>query len=279
MEDLQHRLSRTSATVAISGSIRRNGGSRRRSSLPGNWIGQTSTFDGIPSSHECNSEIPLPALGKQNSRSSAAGFGRNPKKLEAASLRVFSINGIVLSGFGKRKCVLRKALNNWGKVSSVPEVVDYVRSTATGSILAVSSRTRLLWFIVIAGVLGTAAATSVFVWPRLGGTPEAKATPAPTAPLGISCIGRIQSEDGPILIGARSLSGQPSLVAQLRVHEGDYVKAGQIVAILNSRDQLEAASRQAEARIKLAEAQRDQVKAGAKSADIRRPLASGDRPS
>jgi HlyD family secretion protein len=98
--------------------------------------------------------------------------------------------------------------------------------------------------------------------------PEAKATPAPTPPLGIACIGRIQSEDGPIYIGARSLSGQPSLVAQLLVREGGYIKAGQVVAILNSRDQLEAAARQAEARIKLAEAQRDQVKAGAKTADV-----------
>jgi len=122
--------------------------------------------------------------------------------------------------------------------------------------------------MVIAAVLATAAAAAVLLWPHIQATQEAKAAPAPIPPVGISCIGRIQSEDGPIRIGARSLSGQPSLVAQLQVHEGDYIKAGQVVAILNSRDQLEAASRQAEARIKLAEAQRDQVMAGAKSADI-----------
>lgn len=137
-----------------------------------------------------------------------------------------------------------------------------------GLIVASSSRRKLLWFVVIVGVLASAGATSVLLWPHVKTTPEAAASPAPPAPVGISCIGRIESEDGPIRIGARSLSGQPSLIAKLYVSEGDTVKAGQIVALLNSRDQLEAAFRQAEARVKLAEVQRDQVMAGAKTADI-----------
>jgi len=85
----------------------------------------------------------------------------------------------------------------------------------------------------------------------------------------ISCLGRIEPEDDMVLVGARSISGQPAIVAELRVKEGDSVRVGQILAVLDSKEQLEAGWRQAEARIKLAQDRLDQVKAGgAKAGDI-----------
>jgi HlyD family secretion protein len=52
------------------------------------------------------------------------------------------------------------------------------------------------------------------------------------------------------------------------VKEGDYLKAGQVIAILDSLPQLEAAWHQAEAQVEVSKARLKQVKAGAKSADV-----------
>lgn len=88
------------------------------------------------------------------------------------------------------------------------------------------------------------------------------------APRGISCLGRIEPEDGVITVGARSLSGQPSIVQRLFVKEGDAIAAGQILGVLDSHDELKAVVAQAEARLGLARARLQQVRAGAKSADV-----------
>jgi HlyD family secretion protein len=135
--------------------------------------------------------------------------------------------------------------------------------------LSAKHPTKFVWFLVAAGVVAAVAATAVVILPRLGAQTDTHATPAAQPRLGVAALGRIQPEDGTtIRIGARSLSGQPSLVAELRVREGDNVAAGDIIAILNSRPQLEGAWRQSEARVKVAETRQSQVKAGAKSADI-----------
>jgi HlyD family secretion protein len=101
------------------------------------------------------------------------------------------------------------------------------------------------------------------------GTPASPpSAPGVTSVRRVSSLGRIQPEDRTIVLGARSLSGQPSIIGELLVKEGDDVEAGEVVAILNSRKELEATSRQAEARIKVAESRRNQVMAGAKAADV-----------
>jgi len=97
--------------------------------------------------------------------------------------------------------------------------------------------------------------------------PQAQSNTVPQAPLGTSSLGRIQPDET-ITIGGRSLSGQPSIVAELHVKDGDYIKAGQTIAVLDSLPQLEAARRQAESRVRVAEARLKQVMAGPKAADI-----------
>src|SRR5688572_12866365 len=84
----------------------------------------------------------------------------------------------------------------------------------------------------------------------------------------VGCLGRIEPEHGIIRISARSISGQPSIVADLRVEENDEVRKGQLLAVLDSRQQLEAAWRSAEARIKVQEKRLEQVQAGAKTGDV-----------
>src|SRR6202007_983051 len=84
----------------------------------------------------------------------------------------------------------------------------------------------------------------------------------------VSSLGRIEPEDGLVALGARSLTGQPCIISELRVKEGDYVQAGQVVAILNSKDQLEAAWHGAAARAALSRKRLEQVEAGAKTGDL-----------
>lgn len=125
---------------------------------------------------------------------------------------------------------------------------------------------KLVWFLISFSIIATAAAVIYFRGNILA--PSEAQVPSRPAPIGVACLGRIQPEDGFVTIGARSLSGQPSLVGDLKVKEFDDVKAGQVVAILNSASQLDAALRQAESQIRVAEARLEQAMAPAKDADI-----------
>jgi HlyD family secretion protein len=135
--------------------------------------------------------------------------------------------------------------------------------------VAAQSRKKALWLISISILIAVGALLYSF---QLSRNQVAQAQPeppaAPPGPLGVSSLGRIQPQDTPVIVGARSLSGQPSLVDRLNVREGDYIKAGQVIAILDSLPQLEAARLQAESRVALAEARIRQAMTGAKAADI-----------
>jgi HlyD family secretion protein len=132
-----------------------------------------------------------------------------------------------------------------------------------------SGMTGRRWLAALAlASIAIVAATAV----RWRGASAASSAPAAlvdgVAPRGISCLGRIEPEDGVITIGARSLSGQPSIVQRLLVKEGDAIASGQVLGLLDSHDELQAVVAQADARLRLAQARLQQVRAGAKSADI-----------
>src|SRR5262245_53130344 len=112
---------------------------------------------------------------------------------------------------------------------------------------------KALWFILVLLVLLSIAASVVYVLPYLNQKPEAPVVQVIHVPSGVSCLGHIEPEDGTVRLGARSLSGQPSIVSSLLVKEGDTIRAGQVIAILNSNQQLEATMRQAEANVRVAE--------------------------
>lgn len=86
-------------------------------------------------------------------------------------------------------------------------------------------------------------------------------TSSPTASETVTALGRIQPKDKVI-----SLSGSSSLqharVAQVLVKEGERVRRGQVIAILDNLNKLQAALEQAKLNVKLAQAQLDQVNAG-----------------
>jgi HlyD family secretion protein len=83
----------------------------------------------------------------------------------------------------------------------------------------------------------------------------------------ITALGRIEPQSEIIKVSA-PLIFSSDRVAQLLVQEGDKVLAGQIIAVLESRDRLQASLQEAEERVKVSQAKLNQVKAGAKRGEI-----------
>jgi HlyD family secretion protein len=124
---------------------------------------------------------------------------------------------------------------------------------------------RLFWLLVPVGV---AAA----VWARFAVTPEALSPPPQPAPrsisIGVSALGRLAPE-GEVVAVAPGSGSDGGRVERLLVAVGDPVKAGQVIAVLDTYKRREAAVRQSQAQVEVARAKLAQVKAGRKPEDIR----------
>ncbi|WP_013320572.1 ABC exporter membrane fusion protein [Gloeothece verrucosa] len=96
--------------------------------------------------------------------------------------------------------------------------------------------------------------------------PSKTAQAAPTLKK-VAALGRLEPYSEVVSIAA-PLNLDGDRVAQLLVKQGDRVKAGQIIAILDSRATLENALAQATQQVKMAQAKLAQVKAGAKTGEI-----------
>lgn len=83
----------------------------------------------------------------------------------------------------------------------------------------------------------------------------------------VTALGRLEPEAEVINLSA-PLALDGDRIAQILVKEGDRIKAGQVVAILDSRTRLEDLLRQAMAAGSVAQARLGQVKAGAKTGEI-----------
>ena len=98
--------------------------------------------------------------------------------------------------------------------------------------------------------------------------PPEKPPEPPPRDNSVACLGRIEPVDGTTNVAARSISGQPSIIARLLVDAGDSVKKGDLIAVLDSSQQLERAWRSAESQIKVSETRLAQARAGAKASDL-----------
>jgi HlyD family secretion protein len=79
----------------------------------------------------------------------------------------------------------------------------------------------------------------------------------------VTALGRIEPQGKVIKLSA-AVSAEGSRVEKLLVKEGDRVKAGQVIAILNSRDRLQAELEEAQEQVKVAQANLNRTQAGAK---------------
>ena len=83
----------------------------------------------------------------------------------------------------------------------------------------------------------------------------------------VTALGRLEPSGEVIQLSAPT-SAEGSRVAQLLVKQGDKVRSGQVVAILDSRDRLLAALEQAKEQVRVAQTKLAQVKAGAKTGEL-----------
>ncbi|OKH11744.1 ABC exporter membrane fusion protein [[Limnothrix rosea] IAM M-220] len=83
----------------------------------------------------------------------------------------------------------------------------------------------------------------------------------------VTALGRLEPMGEVVNLSAPT-SNQGNRIEELRVQEGDRLVAGQVVAILDTYDQRQAALLEAEQQIKVAEAQLARVKAGAKDGEV-----------
>lgn len=126
---------------------------------------------------------------------------------------------------------------------------------------------KLIIGLIVLGT-GLLGITTFYSLSQVATNPETK-TPviASPTPQKITALGRIEPRTEIISIAAPMLLDSDR-VKQLLVDEGDSVKTGQIIAILESQERLEDNLRQAQEQVKVAAAKLEQVKAGAKVGEI-----------
>lgn len=133
-------------------------------------------------------------------------------------------------------------------------------------------------WVVVAGIalLGIGSAMT-YHWIRLSSV-ERDQPEIVTAPVvrTITALGRLAPQGEVISLSAPT-SSQGNRVDRLLVKEGDLVKAGQVVAILDSYDERKAALEEANEQVNVAQAQLNVVQTGAKSGEIGAQQAEVDR--
>ncbi len=83
----------------------------------------------------------------------------------------------------------------------------------------------------------------------------------------VTALGRLEPSGETITVSVSS-SAEGNQIEELLVDEGDEIAKGQVIAVLDSRDRLEAALHQAREQVGVAQANLAQVKAGAKTGEI-----------
>ncbi|MBD2440416.1 ABC exporter membrane fusion protein [Nostoc sp. FACHB-110] len=136
---------------------------------------------------------------------------------------------------------------------------------------------KKLFGLVIAAtaITGGIVVYGVSQFGQIGRTASPEAITVQSKPK-VTALGRLEPEAEVISLSA-PLVLDGDRVMEMRVQEGDIVKAGQIVAILDAHDRLETAVLQAQKQVRVAQAKLDQVKAGAKVGEIQAQQANIER--
>ncbi|WP_036477821.1 ABC exporter membrane fusion protein [Myxosarcina sp. GI1] len=121
---------------------------------------------------------------------------------------------------------------------------------------------------LIIGIVLLMAGTTVYAL-RQFSTSQSEPAPETVTPkiTTVTALGRLEPSGEIIQISAPSAS-EGNRVEELLVKEGNKITKGQTIAILDSRDRLAAALKQAKERVGVAEANLAQIKAGAKTGEI-----------
>ncbi|PHJ67341.1 ABC transporter permease [Nostoc linckia z18] len=127
------------------------------------------------------------------------------------------------------------------------------------------------WVLLLAIAVGIATiSTTIYIISRYRRLPSTSApTPSPTVAIArkVTALGRLEPK-GEAVHAATTGSLEGTRILRILVKEGDKVRVGQILAILDTRDRRLAALKEATEQVKVAQARLAQVKAGAKAGEI-----------
>ena len=131
-----------------------------------------------------------------------------------------------------------------------------------------SSLVRNRWIIIATIALCIGGTTMGLFWRNSISSTQPQLVPVSDSVVRtVTALGRLEPKGEVIQLSAPA-SSQASRVEQLLVKEGDRVKAGETVAILDSRARASAAVDEAEAQVRVAQAKLAQIQAGAKRGEI-----------
>ena len=129
-------------------------------------------------------------------------------------------------------------------------------------------KSRVQWTGMLAVIAALAAGGTLVYGLRTFQSTQQRSVPAPAVSVPqitkVTALGRLEPRGEVIQLSAPT-SAEGSRVAQLLVKQGDKVNAGQVIAILDSRDRLLASLEQAKEQVSIAQSKLAQVKAGAKA--------------
>ncbi len=135
---------------------------------------------------------------------------------------------------------------------------------------------RLIFLVLTATAITGAIALygiNQYGLPSQSDTPQVEAPPPVKK---VTALGRLEPE-GEVVRLAAPMALDGDRVSQLLVKESDKVKAGQVVAILDSQKRLQDEVAQAKEEVRMAQAKLAQVKAGAKTGEIQAQQANISR--
>lgn len=124
--------------------------------------------------------------------------------------------------------------------------------------------------VVVAGALATSGVTvyNLYALREAAQQPVPAVEPSTPPKLAVTALGRLEPQGEVIKLSAPMSVQGAARVDQLLVGEGDKVTKGQVVAILDNRDRLQAALDKAKQQVKVAQADLNKVKAGAQTGEI-----------
>jgi HlyD family secretion protein len=136
-------------------------------------------------------------------------------------------------------------------------------------LISLPSRKSRRWTALTTAIAIALLGTGYGLWrsQTTGQTGSQTVTVSPLQITTITALGRLEPQGEVIKLSAPT-SNNGNRVEQLLVREGDRVKAGQVIAILDNHDSLEAAYQQAEEAVRVAQAKLAVTQAGAKQGEI-----------
>ena len=228
------------------------------------------------------------AVGMEaNGSQEAADFLQNlAAQLRKVPTAAVAIRNPHRNNYSSNKLALHDAnpeLHSVGETDAVVEDSDMATDPEAGnfnpsllfpvSVFSSSKKQRfpspLAIAVLVFAALVTTAVTTHSVLDKQSTPPSPNLTP-PEREVeldAIAALGYLEPQGEVLEISAPNVN-ESGRIKQLFVKQGDKIEAGQVIAILDNRDRLQAALREAQTRVQAAQALLAQVKAGAKAGAI-----------